>query len=351
MPALPSFSASRAALLRACPGIRRPFRQPPLLHARRAERAGARSFFEGAAAATAEAQASSSFDVRHFAGLATAAVALAFHAGGRPEHATARADTAGVQESCPRSSASDADADRCKRPTVLLLVRHGERLDYVDPAWLPANRAGEPWNPPLSDAGKEQAEALPLAVDAWCQKLGVQLGAVYSSPLLRTRQTAQPTAARFGLDVRPVPNLLEWLAAEFYTAWACQDSTGHWGSGTTGILQQYEDVVRRPASRSIGMRGGPENHLLLPESQQDMVERVGGCVEELAAAHPGQLLLVVGHGGPTTYTAQHLAGDGGGEGSVPFAGYTGVFVLTRQPGQQQWQLLACNDQGHLRSPL
>ena len=93
----------------------------------------------------------------------------------------------------------------------MLLVRHGERFDYVDPAWVQRNRQAEPWNPPLSEAGERQADALSLAVDTWCRNLGMKLGAVYSSPLRRTKQTAEPTAALFGLEVEPVPCLMEWL--------------------------------------------------------------------------------------------------------------------------------------------
>merc|ERR1712218_350211 len=116
------------------------------------------------------------------------------------------------------------NAESCS--TAVLLVRHGERLDYVDPSWLPANREAQPWNPSLSEDGHSQAKALVTAIGAWCTQLGLDLGAVYSSPLLRTQQTAQPAAAHFGLEVIPDPGLMEWLAKEFYTSWACQDSTG-----------------------------------------------------------------------------------------------------------------------------
>lgn len=234
-----------------------------------------------------------------------------------------------------------------KRPTVLLLVRHGERIDYVDPAWIRRNHQAEPWNPPLSKAGEEQADALSLAVESWCQKLGMKLGAVYSSPFLRTKQTAKPTAERFGLEVKPVAHLMEWLAAEFYTAWACQDSTGHWGSGQSEIMEQFVGIVHQPAADLLGMRDGPLNNLSTPESQETMTKRVSSCIETLAAEHAGKIVLVVGHGGPTAFSAGRLCSVPTSE--ISMAEYTGIYALIRQPAQSQWTLLACNDVRHLSS--
>lgn len=254
----------------------------------------------------------------------------------------AKGDATGDTHCTPFGFASWSDSER---PTVLLLVRHGERFDYVDPAWVQRNRQAEPWNPPLSAAGGRQADALSLAVNTWCRKLGMKLGAVYSSPLRRTTQTAEPTAARFGLEVEAVPCLMEWLATEFYTAWACQDSTGHWGSGKTEILEQFVGIVHQPAADLIGMKDGPRNHFFMPESQETMTERVSSGIEKLAADHAGQLVLVVGHGGPTAFSAARLSETPSAE--IPMAGYTGIYVLIRRPLQSKWTVLACNDISHL----
>lgn len=230
--------------------------------------------------------------------------------------------------------------------TALLLVRHGERQDYVDPTWLPANRGAEPWNPPLSPKGQEQGEALVSAVDTWCSQLGLKLGAVYSSPLLRTMQTAKPVAAHFGLDVVAVPDLMEWLAVDFYTSWACRDSTGHWGSGSVPVLPEFTEVVRQPAANLIGRKSGPQANFDCPESKQEMVDRVTTSIRRLADSHPRQLVLIVGHGGPTRYCAECLAQVGSSPG-LPPAGYTGIYVLVGCDGH--WKLSAANDTRHLRS--
>jgi hypothetical protein len=83
---------------------------------------------------------------------------------------------------------ASADAGSFRR-TVVYLVRHGQ---------TPLNESGVLRglaDPPLDETGRRQA-----------QRLGAVLGprglaAVFSSPLVRARQTAQPAAERAGLDV------------------------------------------------------------------------------------------------------------------------------------------------------
>lgn len=66
----------------------------------------------------------------------------------------------------------------------LILIRHGEINSNLRKVY--SGRSDEPLNP----QGLTQAEAASIALD------GTALGTVYSSPLLRTRQTAEKIAAR-----------------------------------------------------------------------------------------------------------------------------------------------------------
>lgn len=72
-------------------------------------------------------------------------------------------------------------------PTIVILVRHAEK-------------GTEPVNdPPLTARGSERAEALAVALrDA-------KIAAVYHTPTIRTRDTARPVAARFGLTSQLIP--------------------------------------------------------------------------------------------------------------------------------------------------
>lgn len=68
-----------------------------------------------------------------------------------------------------------------------IVVRHGEKLMTGD--------AEKDRDAPLSEAGKERAEALAAALS----EAGID--AVYSSPYLRTRGTVEPLAAKLSLEV------------------------------------------------------------------------------------------------------------------------------------------------------
>jgi broad specificity phosphatase PhoE len=72
-------------------------------------------------------------------------------------------------------------------PTIVILVRHAEK-------------AAEPANdPPLTARGTERAAALSEALRE------AKVTAVYHTPTTRTRDTARPVAARFGLTPQLIP--------------------------------------------------------------------------------------------------------------------------------------------------
>ncbi len=72
-------------------------------------------------------------------------------------------------------------------PTVVIVVRH-------------ADKAAEPANdPPLTATGVERAQALATALGA------AKVDVVMHTPTVRTRETARPTAERFGLTPEIIP--------------------------------------------------------------------------------------------------------------------------------------------------
>jgi probable phosphoglycerate mutase len=82
-------------------------------------------------------------------------------------------------------------------PTILL-IRHGEN-DYVKQGRLAGRKPGVH----LNEKGREQARALAKTLK------GTKLKAVYSSPLERAVETAQPIAAAHKLEVVERDGLLE----------------------------------------------------------------------------------------------------------------------------------------------
>ena len=93
---------------------------------------------------------------------------------------------------------------------TLLLIRHAHRLDFIQPQWF--ETAAYPYDPPLSALGWQQA--LELAP----KLLHLPIDHIFTSPYLRTLQTAYPIASginriRHGLTVKLcIENgLREWL--------------------------------------------------------------------------------------------------------------------------------------------
>ncbi|GAA3536281.1 histidine phosphatase family protein [Amycolatopsis ultiminotia] len=85
----------------------------------------------------------------------------------------------------------------------LLLVRHGQTEGNVRGA-LDTALPG----PPLTDLGREQAQAL-------AERLGADpIVAVYASQATRAQQTAAPLAESFGLDVQVIEGVKEVDAGE-----------------------------------------------------------------------------------------------------------------------------------------
>jgi broad specificity phosphatase PhoE len=162
--------------------------------------------------------------------------------------------------------------------TRILLARHGET------EW---NRAGR-WqghaDPPLNEAGRRQAETLAAQLE------GDGIAAVYSSDLKRARETAGIVAARLGLPVTEEPALREI-------------DVGSWSGLTRDqVRERYPEGFARWLGGELGHDG---------ETREALAERVVGAVERIAAAHSGEHVLVVTHGGAIRALRRHAAGEPG----------------------------------------
>jgi probable phosphoglycerate mutase len=152
--------------------------------------------------------------------------------------------------------------------TTILLARHGE-TDW--------NREGrfQGWaDPPLNEAGREQARAL-------AERLrDTPFDAVYSSDLRRAHETAAIVAAPHGVPVVSDPDLREI-------------DVGSWSG-----LTRTEIEERFP---------GAEHHD--GESRTEHLARVLAAVERIARTHHGQRILIVSHGGSLRTLRRHCIGE------------------------------------------
>jgi alpha-ribazole phosphatase len=162
--------------------------------------------------------------------------------------------------------------------TTLILVRHGETDWNRDGRWQGHADA------PLNERGRKQARELAGELAE------TPVAAVYASDLSRARETAEIIAAPHGSPVDVDPRLREV-------------HVGDWSGLTMAeIEERYPEAVRR-------WRTGAVDHAFEDgETYAAMGERVVAAVEEIAARHRGEEVVVVLHGGPIRALLAHAAG-------------------------------------------
>jgi len=152
--------------------------------------------------------------------------------------------------------------------TELWLIRHGQTNWNLTGRW----QGQSPDAPPLNETGRAQALAI---LD---QLPRADFAAIYSSDLLRARQTAELIANPLNLTVVLDPRLREM-------------NLGAW----EGMLS---DDIKAQYPRELGEREkNPfEAHAPQGESPREVTERVIAAVDEIAGKHPNDSVLIVSHG-------------------------------------------------------
>ncbi len=160
----------------------------------------------------------------------------------------------------PRIPAMDA--------TRIIAVRHGET------AWNVDTRIQGHLDIPLNDTGRWQAQRLAAAL------ADEPLAAIYASDLGRAHATAQAVATAAGLPVLAEPALRERAFGRF--------------EGQTFA----EIEARWPEDALRWRRRDPD--FTPPEGGESLItfrDRIVAAAHAIAARHPGEQIMLVGHGG------------------------------------------------------
>lgn len=160
--------------------------------------------------------------------------------------------------------------------TTLYLMRHGE----VDAEYH--RKFGGTIDMELSPVGRHQALMLGQFVKRF------QFEALYASPMKRALATADPVAKEQGLNLKPVEGLRE---IDF----------GEWtGKTWMQVAEEYQINVFTWLDELDAGR------VKDAELGADFLARVGTATDEIVAAHPGQRVGVVCHGGVVRAMLAHL---------------------------------------------
>lgn len=162
-------------------------------------------------------------------------------------------------------------------PTILL-IRHGEN-DFVKKHRLAGRLPGVH----LNERGRAQAAALAQALK------DTPIKAIYSSPLDRAMETAQPLAKLLGLRIEKRPPLLE-------------TDLGKWeGQSIKRLARTKEWKVLQETPSQFRFPGG---EWMLSQQARLVTE-----VESLCAKHqPKDTIAVVGHADPLKLIIAHYIG-------------------------------------------
>jgi broad specificity phosphatase PhoE len=154
---------------------------------------------------------------------------------------------------------------------TVCITRHGNRLDFVDPEWFKtAERLDDP---PLSSDGVIQARELGQRL------IAENVGHVFSSPFLRSVETAQEVASILNLSIKIETGLSEWLNPQWFPAMPEVLIAER-------LAQQFPRVD--PSYR-------PRVPASYPESSERALTRAGTTAVRLVAEFSENILLV-GHG-------------------------------------------------------
>jgi len=149
--------------------------------------------------------------------------------------------------------------------TWIYLVRHGQTV------WNEEGRLCGSSDVPLSDEGLAQARKLAARLK------DIGIAAIYSSPLLRARQTAEEIAAYHRVEVRIEPDLREI-------------DYGDWeGLKVADVLEQFPELekLRREEPMKFAAPKG--------EPMRQFAKRVICAIQRIAASHAGETICVVAH--------------------------------------------------------
>jgi broad specificity phosphatase PhoE len=160
---------------------------------------------------------------------------------------------------------------------TLLLIRHGEN-DYLARNQLPGRLSGIH----LNQKGREQAEQLSRNL---CR---LPINAIYSSPLERAIETAQPLAESLGLEIQVRPNLAD-------------TDVGEWTGRSWKKLGRSKlwKVIQKTPSRFQFPEG---------ESFRQVLERVTNDLQQITCAPADGLLAIFFHADPIKLAITHYLG-------------------------------------------
>ncbi|WP_414529274.1 histidine phosphatase family protein [Nodularia chucula] len=202
---------------------------------------------------------------------------------------------------------------------IVWIARHANRLDFVYPDWFLT--AEKRYDPPLSDDGVVQTQQLAKRLQA------EKISHIFTSPFLRTVQTANAVAEVLDLPIKLETGLSEWLNSDWMTE----------APETLSISELAALFPRIDPSYT------PRFAAEYPETEVQVQQRSGETARYLATECYPQSILLVGHSTSVMGAAMGLVGEIAK--TEVKAALCSLVKVVRQ--EQQWLLELKGDISHL----
>lgn len=234
----------------------------------------------------------------------------------------------------PKEESRSTTSSNSKR-SVVVVVRHGERLDYVmrdaGQNWIPT--AERPWDPPLTERGHQQANALGAALPNILNELGLpSIAAIYCSPFWRCCQTAaglaknqRENSTASALKVKVEMGLAESMNENWYRSWAVPGTDGSWGYQKQEKpladldASTLHPAAAEPVQKVLDWKLGANDETIIAQMDSEYVSktvldtpfsmhppnfesfkmqrsRMQDSLEMLSADHSNETIVLVSHG-------------------------------------------------------
>ncbi len=182
-------------------------------------------------------------------------------------------------------------------PALLCITRHGE-TDWNQQGIL------QGWTDVmLNQLGRKQARAMAASFN------DAGFAAIWSSPLLRARETAEIIAPLIRL---PFPKFHEGLMERHF-----------------GIFQgipKAELAELNPVELQLILKRNPAGHFTGGETMDEFADRILGALTDIGAANHGKRILIIAHGWVMDVITRHVNG-------LP---RSAILNMKRKNGESLW---------------
>ena len=202
-------------------------------------------------------------------------------------------------------------------PFHITLVRHGESVGNAEARWQ-----GQA-DYPLTDTGRAQARAL---AERWKNE-NAKFDLLISSPLIRTKETAEIIAATLNVTV------------EFDPLWLERDNGDFSGLTAYEVRQNFTHPQFSTPYDPVGGDG---------EGDWELFLRAGQALQSLLKREPARY-LIVSHGGLLNqfmHAVIGMAPQANNSGTRFRFGNTAFAQLMYYPHQHRWAIDRINDHAH-----